>query len=318
MFFSNLNSFSIIIFTILLILWLLLISFLKNKRKKKIVISALFLSIFFILINIFWIKWWFNTKIEEVVWWKLIFVLDVSKSMNTIDWNDNNVDISRLELSKKLIDTYINSNIKNSYGLIIFSWEAVETIPFISDIWEFKTMLYAVNSTNINKEWTNLDSVFESLNSYSNNEKNPILAIILTDWGDENINISEKMIEWINNIWINISFIWIWTSAWSNIPVWKDSAWNIIYKIYNWQNVISKLNSENLKKFSSKYNFEYIEIFSMDKYNDFKNFINENIKSLIMKKYIDYRTDYTRLFIFISFIFFVVFLIFDNLIWIKK
>ncbi len=318
MFFSNLTSMSIIIFIILLFLWIIISVWIYKKRKNKFSISFLFLSLFFILINIFEIKWDFNTEIWEIEWLNIVFVLDVSKSMNSIDWLYSKDSISRLELSKKIINSYISNNVNNSYWLIIFAWDSLEILPFTWDSSVFETVLFSLDDTNISKNWTNLNKVFQNLNNYFSSDDEWWLAIILTDWWDDELNLSKDSIKELEKKWVKILLTWIWTNIWTKIPNWKDNNWNDIYKIFNWQEVISKLNEKELKKISSDFNFPFINISNFDNFNVFNDFVNKNLNLFNVKKNIDYRIDYTRFFIFLSFLFFIVFLIFDNFLWIKK
>jgi len=277
----------------------------------------LFFSFFFLIINLFEIKWWYNTKLENIKWWKIVFVLDVSKSMNVLDiWGDN-IKISRLNTSKWLIEEFIK-NTDNTYWLIVFAWEALEMLPFTSDIWIFKTVLYWLSNNNISKYWTNLNSVFESLLSYFSSNNDWWLAVIFTDGWDEYIDTSSDLIESLNNKWVKIVLIWVWTKQWWKIPVWKDFFGKNIYKIYNNKIVISKLNNKELTNISTKYNIDYINISNKNDIKKVNDIITKNINKVNMEKNINFRVDYTRLFIFISFLFFLTYLITVNISWRKK
>ncbi len=317
MFFSNLNNLSVIIFILFLVIWIYLLYQICKYKKNLYSSIFLFISFLFVIINIFEVKWWINSKLETVEWWKVVFVLDVSKSMDTLDWLDNNKEISRLELWKKLINTYISKNLNNNYWLMIFSWESIEILPFTNDLSLFNTVLFSINNKNISKNWTNLNSVFDSLNNYFNNDEWWTI-VILTDWWDEKINISQKAIDTINEKWLKVSIIWIWSEKWWKIPIWKNMYGITTYKLYKWEEVITKLNINELKYITNKYNFSYKEFINFENINNINDFISNNVNLSIMKKNIDYRFDFTRIFILISFVFFILFLISDNFLWLKK
>lgn len=317
MIFSNLNYISFLIFLLILIFFIIEL-ILIYKKNKNISILFLFFSILFLLVNIFQIKWWYNSYIKSINWSKLIFVLDVSKSMNVEDINYKNKKISRLNLSKKIIDSYIWNNINNEYWLIIFSQDAFELIPLTSDIHTYKTVLNTVSSNSILNSWTNINSVFESLNNYFISNMDWWSVVILTDWWDENINVNKNLIDNFKNKNINISVIWIWTKQWWYIPNLSNQSWKIEYKTYNWNLVLSKLNEDNLKNFCDINDFYYNYISNYDENDKIYDFINKNINLINIQKNIDYRTDYTRFFILFSFVFFVLFLLFDNFIWKRK
>lgn len=314
---SSTNNLTIFLFITLFFIWLFFVYKIYNRNNKLISSIFLFLSFLFLIINIFEIKWWLKSKIENIDWWKIVFVLDVSKSMDTMDWLDNNNQISRIDLWKKIINSYISNNLNNSYWLIIFSWESIEVLPFTEDLSLFNTVLYWINNSKIYKNWTNINSVFVSLNNYFfDNEW--WLVVFLTDWWDDKIDISDNALKTISEKWLNISILWIGTKDWWKIPTWKDMYWNTIYKKYNWADILTKLNTKEFSELSKKYNFSYKDFFNYEYYDEVEDFINNKINLVNMKKNIDYRFDYTRLFIFISFFFFILFLIYDNFVWIRK
>lgn len=318
MVFSNLNIQTITLFTILFLLWIVLLFLIWKKNKNVSSIIFLFLSFLFILINIFEIKWWYNSEIVKFESWRILFVVDVSKSMDANDVLEYSNNISRMNLSKYIINNYIWKNLSNLYWLIIFAWEAIETLPFTNEITLFKNVINSLDSTKISLVWTNLNSVFESINDYFFLENYWWLVVVFTDWWDENIEISDNLIKLIKNNWVKILLVWVWTSSWWRIPLWTDNMWKIIYKKYNWNELLTRLNKDQLIRLSNTYNFSYMSIYNIDSYNELEKSIDENIKKISMEKNISYRIDYTRFFILISFVFFVLFLIFDNFVWIKK
>ena len=267
MIFWNLHFTSLITFIIIFILWLFLFWLIyKNQNKKSLIL--LFISFLFLIINIFEIKWWYNNKIENVDWWKIVFALDVSKSMLSEDIKNKSNLISRFEASKWLIDNFIQKYTNNLYWLIVFAWESLEVLPFTNDSWVFKTVLYWVNNWNVSKNWTNLNSVFSSLETYFSWEMNWWLAVIFTDWWDEDISISTDLINSLKNDWIKILLVWVWTTSWTKIPDWSDFFWRKVYKQFLWKDVISKLNSKVLSNISTKNNIDYISINNISDFDE--------------------------------------------------
>ena len=318
MVFWNLNNLLVIVFVILLLSWWLLLWWIFKRDKKKINVILLFCSFFFILINIFEIKWSFINETETVDWWKIVFAIDVSKSMNTEDIKSSRWFNSRLDSVKELINSYITDYRNNEYWLIVFAWEALEVLPFTSDIWTYKTVLYWINNWNVSKYWTNLNSVFESLNNYFPENGEWGLAVIFTDWWDEEIDISKDLINSLIDKWVKLVLVWTATESWWNIPIWTDFFWRKIYKKYNWEYVVSKLNKRILKSLRSKWDIGYTEVSNNDSIEKTINYISDNINLVNLEKNINYRFDFTRVFIFISFCFFVLYLFISNFSWRKK
>lgn len=317
MFLSNYNNNTLLIFIILFIIWLVLLFLIYKQNKKLISTILLFLSLFFVIINIFEIKWWYDTKIEKIKWWKIVFVLDVSKSMDTIDVKKDYAQVSRLTLSKWIIENFIIKNI-NDYWLLLFAWDSLETIPFTNDIWIFTTILNWVTTDSVFVKWTNLNKVFENLNTFFTPENDIWLVVLLTDWWEEQLSIDNKLLDNLQSKWIEFLIIWVWTTWWSRIPIWFDYNWTQLYKTYKWLELVSKLNKNELKRISNKYNFSYVDISDFSNYSNIESLINEYLKKVEISKNISYRVDYTRFFIMFSFIFFILFLLSDNFLWRRK
>lgn len=314
--FTNLNLETFLIFLLIFSLWVFLSYLIFKSNKNKYSLFFILLSLFFILINIFEIKWK-NIAWNNIKWWNLVFVLDLSKSMNVLDIASNSNYISRLDISKDSIKEYISLNINNFYWLIAFAWEALEILPFSSDYDIYSSFLNWLSSNNISKVWTNIDSVFSSLDLYFEWKKDWWLAVIFTDWWDEKLNLNENILSKLRDKNIKIIFVWVWTKKWWYIPDWIDFFWKQKYKIYNWEQIFSVINSD-LKRFSDKYDFDYFEINNINDFNGLENIIDKNLDKVYINNDSYYNVDYTRFFIFISFVFFILFLVFDNKIWIRK
>jgi hypothetical protein len=314
----NFNPFSLFLFIILLLIWSILLRLIYFKQKNKISVIFLFISVIFLLINIFEIKWWYKNSTENIEWGKIVFVVDVSSSMDVQDIKDNRTFFSRLWSSKEVIKKYITKYINNNYGLMIFAWETMEVLPFTNDIDIYNTVLFWINNTNISKLWTNLDSVFSSLENYFVSEKEWWLVIIFSDLWEEEINIDKEQLNLLKNKWIKILLIWVGSDNWWKIPIWKDFFWENVYKVYNWQEIISKLNTSELKRISNQYNLDYIIFDNMNNFDDISDYITDNINLIDLENSTYNRNDLTRLFIFLSFMSFILFLYTENFIWKRK
>ena len=154
MIFTNVHTLTILLFLFVIIALSYYIFY--SVKNNKNIFEALFLSIsiFFLAINIFVLKWWLNKDNEEIYGSRIVFALDVSKSMNALDYREGNNFISRLDASKNII--YDSLNEWNEYGLVIFSGESLEVLPFSSDLSLFKTIVSSVDDENISKHGTDL------------------------------------------------------------------------------------------------------------------------------------------------------------------
>lgn len=322
MHFLNLNIFSIIFFVfVTLFLFFLFFSFYKNQKILKknnyfflvskffyLKIFFLFLSFFCIFLSIFWIKYISGQDLERK-WIDVVFILDVSKSMNVADIKGNNgLSYTRLDFSKKAISDFILNNVNNRYWLIIFSWEAKSVLPLTSDTDLFLTFLESVNYKNFEKQWSSFKEAFKlSSDRIISSDDFSKFIVLFSDWGeqDDDINI-KNYIDKKSSYFI----VWVWSENWWKIIVWEDVFWNLNYQKYKWDYVISSLNEENLKYLAMNSNWEYKKL---DKISDLEK-IKSSISSL-EKKVFYLNSDYhlksiSRFLSFLSFIFFCLFLIF--------
>ena len=274
---------------------------------KKLKYTILFLSILFLILPFFWIKLNLTNNEEILDSWNILFVVDVSKSINVIDFKDNNSKISRLDWIKKFVNNFLTNNSNNSFGLIIFAWEALELLPFTSDISLFKTIFSWIDEKNLSKSWTEFWEVFIAILWYFSWEADTWTVVIFTDWWDEDI-VGNAGLHSLQNQNIKILIVWVWTTVWWYIPIWVDIFWKVKYKIYSWKQVLSKLNEESLKNITKLWkNINYIRYEDISHYKDLEKLILENTKKVNLIKKVNWKT-LTRELVFISFILFLLFL----------
>lgn len=84
---------------------------------------------------------------------KIIFVLDINKTMNTKDVLSGTQKISRIQAAKTIIQQTILSDPQFSYGLILFNASSDYIIPPTFDTWTFLLYLTGIN-TNLLPDWS--------------------------------------------------------------------------------------------------------------------------------------------------------------------
>ena len=343
MYFSNFNIFWVSIF---LLLFLIVIYFFYVNYKKQLIINNTFkklakfkyfyiknifllLSFFIVLLSIFWIKYW-NEKITNSTYGiDVVFVLDVSKSMNVADIKDENWYITRLSFAKNAIKDYVINNLNNRYWLVIFSWDAVSSVPLTTDKDLFLDVLDSVDYKNLLIWWSNFSKAMELwINRLLFSEDSSKALIFLSDWWEE-VDLDTKQLKKLNNNKnIVYLFSWIWTQSWWKIIIWKDVYGRYSYQKYKGDYVISKLNEDNLKNISDIFDWKYIKFEQSSDINKFKNNLFEIENKIIETNFIWTKQDLSRYFSFISFIFFLLYLFlylfednfyfFNKKIWLKK
>lgn len=343
MYFSNLNIFWVSIF---LLLFLIVIYFFYVNYKKQLIINNTFkklskfkyfyiknifllLSFFTILLSIFWIRYWTEKSTNSTYWIDIVFVLDVSKSMNVADIKDENSYITRLAFAKNSIKDYVLNNINNRYWLVIFSWDAVSSVPLTTDKDIFLDILDSVDYRNILIWWSNFSKAIELwINRLLFSDDSSKALIFLSDWW-ENWDIDNKQLKNLNsNKNIVYLFAWIWTESWWKIIIWKDVYGRYSYQKYNGDYVVSKLNEDNLKNIANIFDWKYIKFEQKSDINKFKNNLLEIENKIIETNFIWTRLDFSRYLSIISFVFFNIYLFlylfedkfyfFNKKIWLKK
>ena len=193
--------------------------------------------------------------------WNIIFVLDISNSMNVEDVFYNNHSVSRLELWKKIIENNID-NIKKQFWLILFSDNFNYFIPPTLDIKTYKTYLQTINTNTLNG-WN-----MQFIKSFKDIQKVLNLSdtlIVISDF-DTNENLKDINLK-------NYTYaIWVWAD---NKWIVENKDGKTLYK--NWELLTSSLKKNKLKSFSEN---EHQIINSYKKWEilDFlKNFKNKNL-----------------------------------------
>lgn len=331
---SNLNFSNIFIFfaiSLIVIYWLFLMlksdkyivskyKWLTNRRYNFIKYFLLVSSFLVLLLSIFWIKTsqQLPSEIKKVI--DIVFVLDVSKSMNVADIESKNYSYTRLDFAKNAIASFVKENPDNRYSLIIFAWTASSSVPLTSDTDFFLSVLNNVDYRNIPTWWSNF---FEALKLAHNRlniseDKSKAIIFISDAWDDWDLftnDIKIKDYESLRDDNIEYYLAWVWTKEWWKIISWRDTFGRLIYQKYKDEYVISKLNEDNLKSLSKMINWNYQKLEKFSDINLFSKSLNKIEKKVIEENTLTNSIDFSRKLWIISFVIFMVYLalqIFDE------
>ena len=210
---------------------------------------------------------------------EIVFLLDISNSMNAIDENEDiSFGKSRLYKAKRCINELI-SNLENSdFGLVIFAEEAQILMPISQDKHFINQLVTELNSNFISNQGTNIEiGIKKAIECFDKNKKQKFI-IILTDAENHNGNINEAILS-TKSLNIKIKSIGFGSEIGSFIPTEN----NIFLQDLNGKNVISALNKEILSEISQDYfiyPFDYNELIENLKLN---NYVKFNYKNYILK-----------------------------------
>jgi len=291
-----------------------------NKKFPEIGVNKFFyFKYLLLLISLFYLMIWLHiTQVKDNTSTnKNLFVIDISKSMLVEDINFNWNKISRLQATKNIISNIVsNSDFNWSYSIEVFANKSLWLLPFTNDKDIFKTFLDWINEWKINSQGTNFQEMLKWINNRIF-DKSKTNVYIFTDWWDKD-DLNTELFQWIyinnlKNLYNNYFVYWIWSEKWWMIFEWIDIFWNNIYKKFNWENLILKLNIENINKMN---NILWGKKYTID---NLDNFVLSNSKDKIFRFFSN--IDYIDVKWFIFFIIFLLLFLFEekiyNLIFVK-
>lgn len=192
-----------------------------------------------------------NIKSENIV-----FALDLSASMHTRD-----ILPDRLSNAKTFIRRIVSQFKTENIALVVFAGEALIQCPFTTDYNTFLELLQFADSRNIGLPGTNLAGAINRSLAYIKGKflKNSII-VLLSD-GESFQGDIDSAIAASKKAGVIIYTVGVGTPNGEPVPIYNDKQQITGYKKDRYGNiVVSKLNSERLKKIASSTGGKYFEI----------------------------------------------------------
>lgn len=313
MIFANTEIFWWYLAGIIFFMTLIFCYFFYKINKKLLQIIILCLAVICLIISIFSPKIGNYDKNIQTLWWNVLFISDLSSSMEVEDIDGKYWKIARLDFIKKIMNYYVDTNQNNKYWLYAFAGEPLEILPFTTDLWLFKTILNGIDEKNISVKWSDFTKLFWWLENYISRVDEPTTFVILSDAGEiENLKISKNLQKLFTQKSIKILFVTVWTQKWWLILDGVDFYGRPTFKTYNWDIVISKVEKNKVEKIVKTYDFWNIFSDSHDDYEKISQHINENILRSQMEINISQARDISHLFIALFLVFFTTFLFLEK------
>ena len=184
----------------------------------------------------------------------IVFAIDVSKSMLAEDVAPN-----RLLRSKRIISEIINSLSSDRVGIVAYAAQAIPQVPLTTDFAAVKNFLQIIDTDMLSSQGTSIDSALNlSANFFDQNSETNRVLILLSD-GEDHDDIPESIINLIIENNINFISIGVGQDSGSTIPIKVNGRIDSYKKDNNGEVVITKRNSEILKKIASSSQGEYID-----------------------------------------------------------
>ncbi len=218
----------------------------------------------FLLVAVWQPQWGQDLQKTQKKGLDIIFTVDVSKSMNALDFSQGREYMSRLDATKFLISRFAKKLASDRIGLVEFAGESFVASPLTLDHTIFLNFLQNISSDDLGKQGTNLAEAIEvsiaRLEVQSENEQNGSAIVLFSD-GDETITSdAKKMAEMARDKGIKIYTIGVGSEDGSPIPEGQDAFGDIKYKKYQGKTVMTALDPESLKEISKITGGEYFHV----------------------------------------------------------
>ncbi len=184
----------------------------------------------------------------------VIFMLDVSNSMNAED-----IDPSRLDEAKILMINTMKKMKSDRVGIVIFAGEAVSIMPLTTDYTSAETYVSAIETNSMKIQGTDfLKGMKAAADKFQNVSKGSRRVILLSD-GEDNEGNDNAAIRLANKEGISITSVGIGTDEGGPVPEYVYGQLMGYKTDMDGATVISKRQTEALRKMAGSTGGEYID-----------------------------------------------------------
>lgn len=241
----------------------------KSKRFTKVIPLLYLLAFTFLIFSIVDLLSGSERVKTQQKMNNILFVLDVSNSMNAED-----VEPNRLILAKNIVLQSIK-NLKNDrVGMVVFAGDARSIMPLTNDYSVIETYIGGIETSIIQKQGTDfLLALQEAEKKFKTIPKNARQIVLISD-GEDNEENEKKALELAQKEGIRITTVGVGTEEGTPIPEYIYGQLMGYKMNYNGETVISKLQTDALKKLANGTKGNYI------KGDNIKNASAEIVKSI--------------------------------------
>ncbi|MCX8532875.1 vWA domain-containing protein [Chryseobacterium luquanense] len=184
----------------------------------------------------------------------VIFVMDVSNSMNAEDINPD-----RLTQAKNLIINTIHELKNDKIGIVIFAGEAVSIMPLTTDYGSVETYISDLQTDDITIQGTDFLHAMEvAVTKFKNVNKGSRKVVLISD-GEDNEGNDNPAIRLANSEGIAITTVGVGSDEGAPIPIYKVGQLMGYHFDQNGETVVSKRQTEALKKMAESTGGTYID-----------------------------------------------------------
>lgn len=180
-----------------------------------------------------------------------IIALDISNSMLAQD-----VEPSRLEKSKMLVENLVDHFYNDKIGLIVFAGDAFVQLPITSDYISAKMFLQNAEPSLIQQQGTDIgEAIRLAMHSFTQNDKTGKAIVVITD-GEDHEGDAEAMAKEAEKNGIHVFILGVGSKQGAPIPIGEGDY----LKDNSGQVVMSALNEDMCKRVAEAGNGTYIYV----------------------------------------------------------
>lgn len=184
----------------------------------------------------------------------VIFMLDVSNSMNAED-----IDPSRLLEAKNVMINAMQKMKNDKIGIVIFAGQATSIMPLTTDYSTAENYISAVETNSMQIQGTDfLKGMQAAVEKFKNVDKGSRKVVLLSD-GEDNEGNDNAAIRLANKEGITINSVGIGSDEGAPVPEYVYGQLMGYKTDMNGETVISKRQTEALKKMAGSTGGEYID-----------------------------------------------------------
>ena len=184
----------------------------------------------------------------------VIFLLDVSSSMNAED-----VSPSRLDEAKNLIIQSMNQMKNDKVGLVIFAGEAVSVMPLTTDFTSAETYVNAIETNSMQIQGTDfLKGMQTAVQKFKNVNKGSRKVVLISD-GEDNEGNDNAAVQLANKEGISVISVGVGTEEGAPVPEYIFGQLMGYKNDRDGQTVVTKRQTEALKNISQSTGGTYID-----------------------------------------------------------
>lgn len=234
----------------------------------------------------------------------VVFMLDVSNSMNVEDVSQN-----RLTLEKQIVIDALHKMSNDRVGVVIFAGDAVSIMPLTTDYSAVETYISSLETSVISKQGTDfLKGMQQVAALYKNTNSSAKNCVIISD-GEDNEGHDKDAANFARQQGIKVTTIGVGTDAGGPVPTYEFGQLMDYITDSSGDPVISKRQTDALKNIASTTGGTYIDGNSSDVLQQ----VNQALKNLgtDVSKVVSAKTSihYYQWFLAISlFLFFIIYL----------